>query len=367
MLDFLTLKPEVFGLDISDLSLKIAKLKKKRGVLSLMSFGKEEIKPGIIKEGEIQDEESVIKVIKTAVNKIKGEKLKTKYVIASLPEEKSFLQVIQMPKMAEEELKSAIQFEAENYIPLPIEEVYLDFQVVKPISNHPSHLDVLIVAVPKKIVNSYVSCFKKAGLIPYALEIESQAMARAIIKNEMSPSPVLLIDFGKSNISFIIFSGYSLRFTCSIPISSQQLTRVISEALKVDLEKAEKLKIKYGLKKGKKDTQSEKIFQAITPILTDLIKEIKKYLSFYQTHTPREHLSSFNGKGVGKIFLCGGGANLKGLDNFLSSELKIPVELGNPWVNIGPEPSKKIPKLLNEESLAFTAVLGLALRGIKGR
>ena len=374
MLEFLTLKPEAFGLDISDLSLKIIKLKphsrsfpslrgeKEKKFFGLASFGEEKIKPGIIEEGEIKDEEALVKVIKESLTKVKGQKLKTKHVVASLPEEKAFLQVIQMPKMAEEELKSAVQFEAENYIPLPIGEVYLDSQIVPPVYNHLDHLDVLIAALPKKTIDPYLSCLKKAGLIPKALEIESQGIARALVKNEVSPFPILLIDLGATRTSFIIFSGYSLRFTSSIPVSSQKFTEAISKTLKIDIAEAEKLKIKSGLKKESKE--EKEVFEAMIPALTDLIEQIKRYLSYYQTHASHEHLPP-NGKGVSKIFLCGGGANLKRLTDFLSTELKIPVELGNPWINILPEPLKEVPELSFEKSLSYTTALGLALRELK--
>jgi len=132
MLEFLTLKPEAFGLDISDLSLKIVKLKKRGNFFTLSSYGKEEIEPGIIKRGEIKDEKKLAEIIRESIKKVKGEKLKTNYVVASLPEEKAFLQVIQMPRLPEEDLKSAVIYEAENYIPTPLEEVYLDYQIVPP-------------------------------------------------------------------------------------------------------------------------------------------------------------------------------------------------------------------------------------------
>jgi len=380
MLEFLTLKPEAFGLDISDLSLKIIKLKKKKGGLSLASFGETEVPAGIIEGGEIKNEDNLAKIIKEAVNKVKGEKLKTKYVIASLPEEKSFLQVIQLPKMTEEELKKAIRFEAENYIPLPIEEVYLDFQIVQPLYNHLDHLDVLIAALPKKTVDPYVASIKKAGLMPAVLEIESQAIARALIKNEVSPSPILLIDLGATRTGFIIFSGYSLRFTFSIPVSSQKLTEAISKTMNINLFEAEKLKRKYGLEvrekvsfrkkiKGikfeKEITEDKRIFNALIPSIIDLIEQIKKYLDYYQTHMGHEHLFPDSKELVKKILLCGGGANLKGLSEILSLGLKIPVVMGNPWVNILPEPLKEVPRLPYEKSLSFTTALGLALRGIR--
>lgn len=251
MLEILNLKPEAFALDISDFSLKIIKLKKRGNDLVLVSFGEKTIKPGIIKEGEIKDEEALLKILREGLNNVKGERLKTRYVIASLPEEKAFSQVIQLPKMSEEDLKSAVVYEAENYIPLPIEEVYLDFQIVQPFRDHLDHFDILLAALPKKIIDSYVLVFKKAGLLPKVLEIESSAIARAMVKGEKSPRQVLLIDFGLSKTSFIIFSGNSLRFTSSIRISSTSLTDSISKSLGIDLIEAEKLKIKYGLEEKK--------------------------------------------------------------------------------------------------------------------
>jgi len=385
MFKSLSLKPESFGLDFSDLSLKIVKLKKRGKFFSLASWGEVKVKPGIIEEGEIKNETALVEIIKEGLNKVKGKKLKTRNVVASLPEKKAFLQVIQMPKMKKEELKTAVLFEAENYIPLPVEKVYLDFQLVDPVHDHLDHFDILIAAFPKKIVDPYFSCLKKAGLSPQALEVESQSISRALIKNGVSPFPLFIIDLGRSRTSFIIFSGYSLRFTSSISVSSQKLTEAISRTLGVDLAGAEKLKLKYGLpvplevkeldeklKKGrplmgrpsKENIKNKKISEAITPVLTDLVKQIKKYISYYHTHSGHEHLVS-DGKEINKVLFCGRGANLKGLTDFISSGLGIPVELGNPWVNILPEPLKEVPELPFEESLGYTAALGLALRGIR--
>ncbi len=379
MLNFLTLKPEAFGLDISDLSLKIIKLKKRGKFFALSSFLEKDINPNIIREGEIKDEQGLAKIIKEALPKVKGERLKTKYAVASLPEEKAFLEVIQLPKMPMEDLKSAVIYESENYIPLPIEEVYLDSQIVPPMYDHLDHFDVLIAALPRKIVDPYLSCLRKAGLQPLALEIESLAIARALIKKEITPFPVLLIDIGATRTSFIIFSGYSLKFTSSIPVSSQKFTEAIAKALDIDFKKADELKMKYGLnaaekvilKKKTKDHQFDKeiigdkrIFEAMIPILTDLSEQIKKCLSFYQTHTSHEHLGS--GKhDIEKILISGGGANLKGLTDFLSGELKIPVAQANPWINILPEPLREVPQLSFEDSLKYTTSLGLALRGAR--
>lgn len=357
---FLSLQLEAFGLDFSDLCLRVAKLKRRGRFLDLASWKELKMDKGIIEQGEIKDEEKLIKNIKKVVDEVNGEKIKTKYVVASLPEKKAFLQVIKVPKMEEQELATAIPFEAENYIPLSIEEVYLDFQKV-PFSNNSDYFDILIAALPKKDVDPYVSCLKRAGFIPKALEIESQSIVRALIKNNVSPFPLLIIDFGRSTTSFIIFSARSLCFTSSIPISSQKITETISQALKINLEEAEKLK--YGLGLSNKDSKNKKITKAITPFLLNLTKQADKYINYYNSRS-RIPVSSGGGE-IKKVLLCGRGANLKGLSAFISSELKIPVEHANPWVNILPESVKKVPKLPFKESLGFTTVLGLALRGIQ--
>ena len=294
-------------------------------------------------------------------------------MVASLPEEEAFLEVIQMPKINTEELKEAIYFEAENHIPLSIEDVYLDFQIIQPVYNHLTHSDILLTVLPKKTVASYVSCLKGAGLQPRALEIESLSITRALVKNELSRHPLLIIDFSASRTSLMIFSGYSLRFTSAISVSSQEFTKVISQELNISFQEAEILKVKFGLEKEyrlkikngiKKEIVSGRILKIITPLLTNLVEEIKKCLDYYQTHIYHEHLPP-GGRGIKKILLCGGGANLKGLPEFLSLALKISVELGNPWVNILETPQGEIPELSYEKSLAFTTALGLALRGIK--
>ncbi|MFH1462366.1 MAG: type IV pilus assembly protein PilM [bacterium] len=361
-MDFLTLKPEAFGLDISDLSLKIVKLKKRGSSLSLASFGEAPIRPGVIKAGEVKDEKALTAIIKKSLTGIKGENLKTKYVVASLPEEKSYLQVIQMPRLAKEDLKSAVIYEAENHIPLPIEQVYLDSQVIAPVKNHLDHFDVLIAALPRSIVDSYYSCLIGAGLKPIVLEIESLAIARALTKDKLGLHPLALIDLGATRTSLMVFSGRSLRFTSSILVSSRKFTESISRTLNVDLAKAEKLKLKYGLTSDK-NKEAKEVFFALIPAVIDLTEQIKKYIDYYQSHASHEHLSS-NGKGIKKIFLCGGGANLIKLTDFFSEKLGIPVEVGNPWVNILPEPQKELPDLPFKKSLSYATALGLALRGI---
>jgi len=358
MLSFLEIKPKSFGLDISDLSLKLVKLKKgKGGKFNLVSFGESSISPGIVEEGEVKDEKALAETIKKTISKVKGEKIKTNYVICSLPEEKSFLKVIQMPKIKKGDLKMAVRYEAENYIPFAREEVYLDSQVIVPLKDHLDHHDILIIGFPKSIVDPYISSLKKAGLQPLVLEHESSAVARALIKDDVSPYPVLLVDFGATSTSFIVFSGRALRFTSSVLVSSKDFTDAIAKELKIEEKEAEDMKIKYGIE-GK---EGRKLLKALIPCLTDFTEQIKKYLKFYNTHASHEHLLS-DYDGIQRIFLCGGGANLKGLPEFLAERIGIKVELGDPLVNIIKSKKSLISK---SDSLKYTTALGLSLRGVK--
>jgi type IV pilus assembly protein PilM len=373
MFEFLNLKPESFGLNISDLSIKIAKLKKEKNFLSLVSYGETKIEPGVVREGEIKDEDSLAKSIRELIFKVKGKKLGTNYVFVSLPEEHAFLQIIQLPLMEEKDLEKAAYFEVGNHIPLPLEEVYFDCQIAKPFYDHLDHSDVLAVAVPKKIVDPYIATIKKAGLIPKALETESQAISRALVANEASSYPTLLIDFGESKTNLIFFSGYSLRYAAAVPASYQKFIETISSNLKVDLTVAEQLLMKYGIGKrdalnGAKGDEKEKkekeVFVAAYPLLQEFLGQISSHLEYYQSHTFHEHLPTEN-KGVEKIIISGKGATIKGLTYFVASELKIPVEVANPWINILPKKFNLLPPITHEESLAYATVLGLALRSIR--
>lgn len=363
MFDFLNLYPEAFGLDISDRALKIIKLKKKRQDLVLENFGEISIKQGIIKNGEIKKQNDLIIALKKIVKNAKLSK-NNFYANVSLPEKKAFLKIIKMPKMGEQEMKEAIVFEAENYIPLSIENVYLDFQIINSSYSDGNNLEVLLVAIPKNIVDSYIYCLKQAEITPLSLEVESSAIVRALIKNNEREKSLFLIDLGLTRTSFIIFSKNSLKFTCSTSICSRMFDEKIAKFLNIDIKKAEKSKIKYGISGAKKITlkaeskskifqkkiiNDKKIYNALLPVISDLTRQIQKYLNFYN--------SKSNNKKIDKILINGGGAELKGLKEFFANELNMPVEKGDPWVNI-----KDYSLMPSEKSLKYTTAIGLALK-----
>jgi len=378
MKDFLVLRPLGFGLDISDLSLKIVNLQRRDRFFDLASWGEAAVPPGIIEQGEIKDEKALASLIRQAVAQVRGRRISTDWVVVSLPEEKSFLSVIQLPHMTPAELEKAVPFEAENHIPLSVKESILDFEVVEPLVNHLDHLDVLLASAPQKIIDSYLRVVQLAGLKPLALEIESLASSRALVKDGLSKEPLLLIDLGATRTGLIIFSGKSIRFTSSLSFSSGGLTRSLARALGVGLDQAEDVKqrvdleamAKVSLKERTGDEELEKeitpdpkISLALKQALNPLVSDVKNFLDFYYSHLGHEHLLPGRHE-IKKVILTGGGANLKGLTGFLAQELKLDVSLGNPWVNILPDPEARVPEIYLRRSLSYANVLGLALRGI---
>lgn len=345
--------PQIFALDLSDLTLKIIKLKKGRTAIRLASFLNQDIPSGIIQGGEIRDSSALASILRESTKNVHGEPLNTSFVAASLPEERTFLRVIQIPAISEEELPEVIAQEAENYIPLSLEDTALSFETLGWADGKQDHLDILLVAFPKNFIATYTTVFKEAGLMPVVLEPESLAIARALVPKGIS-QPILLIDFGATQTSFIVFSGNAVRFTSSIALSSTDLTKGIMNALHISFEEAEALKIQEGMKEEHKI-----LYDAMHEFLESLLGEIKKQLNFYRTHAPHEHVAGE--RIVSRIILCGGGSLLKGFDRYLARTLLVDVDLGDPWSTIRDTHIENIQLLPFHESISYTTAIGLAL------
>lgn len=311
--------PVAFGLDISDFSIKIAQLEKK----GLKILTRTPIPKDVIKEGEIKKEDELIELLKKAVKDIK-----TPYAVCSLPEQHAFVKVLDLPEMKESEIKEAIKWETEANIPLSLDEVYLDWRIIPVKSN----IKVLINVAPKTLVDKYLKVLRRAYIEPMVFEIESVATARSLIKKE--PKPVLIIDLGFSRTSFIIFAKDSIRFTNSISISNQQMINDIAKKLNISFKEAQTLKFETGLKGD--------VLKTLAPFIDKMINKVEDCIDFYKEEK------------ISKIILCGGGAYLNGLPEYFTNKLKIPADLGKPWINV-----KK------QDILAYSTVLGLALRGVR--
>lgn len=387
-----------FGIDLSDLSVKVAQVKKKGDKLILTSLGQKTLPQGLIDEGVIQNEKEVIENIKKATSEVRGQRIKTKYIVCSLPEEKAFIKTIKIPRAEKKEIGEMIKWQIEPNFPVKLDDVYFDWRKVEPfekigkeIQKKQSGTEVVSIAViSKEIVDSYLSVFKKAGFQPIVFEIESMSVVRSLIPGSLSSYPVIILDMGKCGTGLTIFSGKTILFTTHIGLGGRDLDKAIAQKLKVSEDEAERLKKEIGLinirkkwrvyripivEKSSKRAISEskfsllkrlkedEIFDALEPILTNLVEQVKHFVEFFKDFGRVEYVPDGI---IREVILCGGEANLIGLCDFLSSSLKLKVRLGNPLINI----SKciflrKKETFSQKQSLAFSTAIGLAIRGAK--
>ncbi|MDD4272070.1 MAG: type IV pilus assembly protein PilM [Patescibacteria group bacterium] len=377
------------GLDISDLSIKLVQLNKRRDKIKIQALSKLNLLPGVIVNGEIKNKPELIKAIKKIIaNPLYG-KISSEEVVACLPESKTFIKLIEIQK-SPNPLADIIGSEIEKNVPMELNEIYYDWQIIKELAD--KYL-VLIGAAPKNIVNQYTEMFDEARLSPIALEIEPIAIARCLLKEEMSNSKAIMsgdktktnagfnygiIDIGANHTCMIFYSGDSILFTVSMPISGEEITVKISQALNLTKEQAEKAKIICGLDENKANGVIKDI---LGDTLKNLVEKIREAISFYENYFQQ------NGP-LNQILLCGGGANIPNLEKIISQELSLEVKLGDALANLSEEKNKfdeifmekhtlnlKAVKLGSEDkqknlstkqnsSATFTTAFGLALRGI---
>jgi type IV pilus assembly protein PilM len=348
-----TWKKSAFGLDISDLSIKAVQLNDDKEDKKVLSFGRVQLPSGIIVDGEIIDKEKVSQAVKKLL-KISGpKKIKNKKVVCSVPETKAFLRIITLPKMNDQEVKEAIKWEIEANIPLPLDQVYFDWQILeKKLTKEENKLSILVVAISRTTANNTLETLEACGLEVMGLEVESVAQARSLVKEKGDDLTRLVIDFGDRRTSFFVLIDNFPCFTSSIPISCQTLTDAIAKSLNLSTEEAEKIKLQYGIGSF---ASRDVVFKAMEPVLENLISEIEKSIDFYLTD-----LNYSND--IDKIIICGGGANAKGIIPYLSTKLGRVVELGDPWVNFSSH--GKLPKIERDKSVEYSTAIGLAIKGI---
>ena len=344
---------DIVGLDLSDLSEKIVKLTDGGSSEYVSGYASVPIAGGCISDGEIRQKEQVVLAIKKALEIAIPKKIKTKKVICSLPETKAFLRIISVPQMSENELDEAVKWEMEANIPLPLDQVYYDWQIIPEVlSFEKNRTNLLVVAIAKESVDQTIAVLESAGLTPMGLEIESIAQARSLLLDSNEKATVLIVDIGDRRTSFSINKGGVPCFTSSIPLCGQSLTDVISKALNVSFEEAEKIKISHGIGD---DFKNDTLFRSVKPILENFLQEIERSIDFYLTGL------KYSDK-IDKVVICGGGANTKGLIPYLSKNLKHEIELGNPWINM--KLGKNLPVIDKNQSLQFSTAIGLALKGL---
>lgn len=345
--------PPPFGLDLSDLSLKIVWLKREGGTDSIASFGSINLPVGAIVDGEILKEDVVVEAVKELLRKSGPGKIHTNRVVCSLPETKAFLRILALPKMGLEEAKEAVKWEIEANIPLSLDQVYYDWQILpRAFTSEKDKMNVVVVAVARSMVDQFRGILERAGLDVVGLETESIAQARSLLSEAESEKTTLIVDLGDRRTSFLIAVGNIPVFTSSVPLSSQLMTDAIAKGMGLSFDAAEKLKVTTGL--GSLALPSPQL-KAVRPILENLAAEIERSIDFYFT-------SLGYSDRIDSVILCGGGANTHGILPYLSKRLKQNIEYGDPWVNM--RLGGNLPLIERKRSVQYSTAIGLALRSL---
>lgn len=336
---------DCLGLDIGASSVKIVQLKKKKKLTKLVGYQARVLPENIIIEGIVSDHEKMAKLIHEMMVETKEGKFTAEKVIASIPDTNVFTRILELPELSEKELKEAVMWEADQSIPMAVTDLVVDWQVLGPSITKEGMNDVLLVAVPLAIVNSYIQLFDILGLQPEAIETSMISVVRALVSSKEHDETMIVADIGAKKTNLGIYDS-TLRFSDSIDFGGDVLMGLALDGLNTNKKEDQ------GKAPGLHD---KKIQEKVRPALETLKNEITRVIRYHDER-------SKEARKLSKIVLCGGGSNFSGLTEYLAEELKMEVKIGNPWINIDTYPIKPVPKT---EAPAYANAIGLSLRGME--
>lgn len=344
-------KNDVVGLDIGSNSVKIIQLAPSKKGWKLVTLGIAQLPPEAIVDGSIIDSMTVMSVIKDLVAQ---HGIKIKNCVSALTGHSVIIKKVNLPVMSEYELAESIQWEAEQYIPFPISDVNIDFQILGADTEGRGQMEVMLVAVKKDVINDYVNVIKEAGLFPVIVDVDSFALENMFELNyPMVPNEnIAIVNIGATITSInILRSGITI-FTRAIPMGGNQFTEEMQKALGISFKDAED--VKCG--KDVNGIDNNAASQVIEKISGNVALEVKRSIDFFLGGAP--------GMFISKIYLSGGCAKTKGLTAIIQERTSILVEMINPFVNIECNPKKFAPDYIKEISPYFGVDIGLAIRKV---
>lgn len=340
------MKQKAFGLDIGTQTVKGVWFSREKNGFLLNSAMMIPAPPrGMASESPL-DQEEMAKAIRTLVDE---GKITTRYVNVALPENLVYTRVIEMPVLSDKELASAIYWEAEQYIPVPLTTITLDYKVLsKPETvGQGQKMQVLLVGAPTSLIDRYEKVLNLCGLSINAVETELLSIIRSVVVEEHFPS-TLFAHIGAVSTSLAIVRNGILVFAYSLPTGGVALSRAIAADFGFALPQAEEYKKVYGLSD---QSIGRKIGKVSEPILSSILTEMKKALAFYSEKFPDDP--------VKQIILSGGSAKLPGLATYFTGNTGIETALANPWKILV---DQEVTKDIIENASEYTIAVGLAMR-----
>ncbi len=339
---------ETVALDIGSSSIKLVQMSMGKQGWQIQRIGMKELPPDAIVDGSIIDSLTVINTIKEI---LKEENIKTKYTVSALTGHYVIIKKVTFPAATEDELAESIQWEAEQYIPFPVTEVNLDFQILGVDSEGRGQMDVMLVAVKKDVISDYTSVLTEAGLTPVVVDVDAFALENMMEINYpvVSGEMIAVVNIGASITSLTVIVDGVTTFTRSIPMGGNQFTEEIQRELGVSFHEAESIKV--GAKSSDK---SAEIASAIDLVSNNLIMDVKRSLDFF--------LAGGHDLNVNKIYVSGGGSLIEGLNELMQEKTSIPVEPIDPFKNVDLAVKGMSGDEIKKLSTFFGVGVGLGIR-----
>lgn len=330
------------GIEVGSTAIKLVQLRKSNGVYNLVAFGSAQLPPNLAQSDSKLDMQKVANVLAQLV---KSSHISTKNVVTALPGSAVFSTVIKMPPMNQSELAQAVKYQAEQNIPLKVEDVRIDWQVIRENPNT-KETAVMVVSAPNQKVDRVMDLFGMAGLEVVYLETSPIAVARAL--SSTTDPLVMIVDLGSIGTELSVVENGVVSHVRSLPAGGAAFTRAIAQNLGLDDVQAEQFKRKFGLSQDKLEGQ---VSRAMHPIISNITAEIQRSMKFY---------SEQYGGNIQKIVLTGGGAKMPEMISYLKSLLGVEVVYGNPWTKVKYQPD--VESQLTQLGFEFAEVVGLAMR-----
>lgn len=343
-------KPPLVGLDISTSSVKVLELSRHQNQYRVERYAVEPLPQNAIVERAIAEIEQVSATVDRAM---KRSGTKAKHVAVSVAASHAICKSVRLPaSLTEAELQTQIEMEAEHYIPYPLNEVNLDFQVVGPAEDNADEVEVLIAACRKEVLDDYLAVIQTHGYQPVIVDLETYAMENAygLIAEHMAgggmEKTVAVCDVGATNMTLNVMHNKRSVYSRLHSFGGRQLTEEIQSRYGLSYEEA-------GLAKKQGGLPDNYQAEVLRPFMEALCQEVVRALQFFYSSSP------FNK--VDLILFAGGCAQIAGIDKLVESRVGVPAAIANPFA--GMMLSSRIkPQLFANETPSLMVSCGLALR-----
>jgi type IV pilus assembly protein PilM len=341
------------GIDIGASSVKLCQLKRKKSGLSLEAFGHVPLPSETVVDGALMNSARVVEAIQEL---LASHRIKQKQAALSVSGHAVIIKKIPLPQMTREELEQSIQWEAEQFIPFDMADVFLDVQIVREASTQQGQMDVVLVAAKKDFVNEYTSVLMEAGLEPVVLDVDSFAVETMYNANYDidRAATVVLVNVGATKTNINILARGVSSFTRDLTIGGNNFTEEIQRQLNVTLDEAEAMKL-GGTPMDRTQPDAvvpAEVERAMGTVAEGLTTEIQRSIDFYSA-TSADPAPS-------KIYLTGGTARVQSLKAAIEGRVRVQVEIVNPFRRI--DTGGQDPTYLGNIGPAASVAVGLALR-----